>query len=62
MNDVRDVSGCPHYVCMRCVEGDGCPQEYPYFNLTGVSECVECPYYSGCKDCFMPVCDRRVEY
>ncbi len=62
MNDVKDVSGCPHYICMRCVEGDGCPQEYPYFNLTGVSECVECPYYSGCKDCTMPVCDRRGEY
>ena len=50
MNDVRDVSGCPHYICMRCAEGDGCPQEYPYFNLTGVSECIVCPYYSGCKD------------
>lgn len=38
---MNDVSGCPHYICMCC---------------------VECPYYSGCKDCTMPICDRRVEY
>lgn len=62
METIKDVSGCPYYICMRCVEGAGCPQEYPYFNLIGVSKCVECPYYSGCKDCTMPICDRRVEY
>ena len=45
METIKDVSGCPYYICMRCVEGAGCPQEYPYFNLIGVSKCVECPYY-----------------
>ena len=53
MEIIKDVSGCPYYICMHCVEM-GCPEE--------VSKCVECPYYSGCKDCAMPICDRRVDY
>lgn len=45
---------CDSYTGVTCVDG-GCPnaiaEEYPDYDYTH-TDCSECGYYRGCKDCF----------
>ena len=58
---------CTQYVGVTCIDG-GCPialhDEYVERGYDTIKSCKECPYYTGCKDCYFygtDECMRKTE-